>query len=359
MTSLRVVHQSGAPAPTGGVSWTATGGEGGAGALLAPGAPCTAAAHRVMECNMFPFIEAVLCFLILLCHAVLCRYVDLPYFIGLAVCTIYIGAHKGLTTRQRQQITMKEVRYFGTTAVAHMHATGTVPCASSHPCPALPHPCPGPSRALALALPCLNVPCCPMPVPLPSSSPSPSPQGLLAPVLASASLFGLYLIIKFLPDLSLQTFLDAYFWLIGSFAAFGAAGPIMRRWGGGLGCEEGEEEEGGGGARKGEGRAGRDVAGGEGHVLLAPGLPRAEGAQGPHMAEHETAQVAGLITISTRNCPRRSAERLQGANWVQGCCCNPGTAPASATLVALCTCTLIAVVALRQHLHSSATRVPG
>jgi minor histocompatibility antigen H13 len=62
--------------------------------------------------------------------------VDLPYFIGLAVMTIYIGAHRGLTTTQRQQLTFKE--------------------------------------------------------------------GLLAPVFASAALFGCYLLIKYLPDFSIQ-----------------------------------------------------------------------------------------------------------------------------------------------------------
>lgn len=34
---------------------------------------------------------------------------DLPYFISLAVTTIYIGAHKGLNAKQRQQISFKEV----------------------------------------------------------------------------------------------------------------------------------------------------------------------------------------------------------------------------------------------------------
>lgn len=38
------------------------------------------------------------------------KYVDLPYFIGLAAMTIYIGAHRGLCTKVRQQITIKEVR---------------------------------------------------------------------------------------------------------------------------------------------------------------------------------------------------------------------------------------------------------
>ena len=35
--------------------------------------------------------------------------IELFYFISLAVCTIYIGAHKGLTTIVRQQITFREV----------------------------------------------------------------------------------------------------------------------------------------------------------------------------------------------------------------------------------------------------------
>lgn len=37
------------------------------------------------------------------------KLADLPYFVGLALVTIYIGAHRGLTTRQRQQISIKEV----------------------------------------------------------------------------------------------------------------------------------------------------------------------------------------------------------------------------------------------------------
>jgi minor histocompatibility antigen H13 len=36
------------------------------------------------------------------------RYADLPYFIGLAAMTIYVGAHRGLNSRQRQQISIKE-----------------------------------------------------------------------------------------------------------------------------------------------------------------------------------------------------------------------------------------------------------
>lgn len=78
---------------------------------------------------------------------------DLPYFIGLGVLTVYIGAHRGLTSKSRQQLTVKE--------------------------------------------------------------------GALAPVLASASLFGVYLVLKYFPDLSLQTLLDAYFFLLGTAAITG------------------------------------------------------------------------------------------------------------------------------------------
>ena len=37
------------------------------------------------------------------------QYADLPYFIVLATVTIYIGAHRGLTQRIRQQISLREV----------------------------------------------------------------------------------------------------------------------------------------------------------------------------------------------------------------------------------------------------------
>jgi len=92
---------------------------------------------------------------------------DLPYFVGLALATIYIGAHRGLTTGQRQMISFKE--------------------------------------------------------------------GILAPIMASVSLFGCYLLIKYLPDFSLQTFLNGYFWLLGSIAGIGAFGPLLRQVGGPLG----------------------------------------------------------------------------------------------------------------------------
>lgn len=54
-------------------------------------------------------------------------------------------------------------------------------------------------------------------------------------MLACASLFGLWLLLKYLPDLSLQTFLDAYFFLLGSAAIWGAARPLLRRLPGGVG----------------------------------------------------------------------------------------------------------------------------
>ena len=51
-------------------------------------------------------------------------------------------------------------------------------------------------------------------------------QGALAPILASVSLFSIYLVIKYMPDLDLQHILDAYFWLLGTVAvAGGLAGP--------------------------------------------------------------------------------------------------------------------------------------
>ena len=36
--------------------------------------------------------------------------VDLPYFIGLAVVTIYVGAHRGLNSKQRQTISIEQVQ---------------------------------------------------------------------------------------------------------------------------------------------------------------------------------------------------------------------------------------------------------
>jgi len=51
----------------------------------------------------------------------------------------------------------------------------------------------------------------------------------LAPTHSCAvSLFGLYLLLKFLPDLNIQSLLNAYFWLLGSIAMLGAFGPTLR-----------------------------------------------------------------------------------------------------------------------------------
>lgn len=72
-------------------------------------------------------------------------------------------------------------------------------------------------------------------VPSAGSPPPPLLQGALAPILASASLFGIYLLLKYFPDFSLQTLLDGYFWLLGTAAITGAARPLMKRLTGPLG----------------------------------------------------------------------------------------------------------------------------
>ncbi|GBF93215.1 signal peptide peptidase [Raphidocelis subcapitata] len=89
-------------------------------------------------------------------------WADLPYFIALAVTTIYIGSHRAVTSTTRQQISFKE--------------------------------------------------------------------GLLAPIVLSASLFGLYLVLRY-TDFDLQTLLTGYFWLLTATAVAGAGGPMLRRAG--------------------------------------------------------------------------------------------------------------------------------
>ena len=54
-------------------------------------------------------------------------------------------------------------------------------------------------------------------------------QGALAPLAASAALFGAYLLVKFLPDLKLQTLFNAYFWLVGALAVAGGIALPLRR----------------------------------------------------------------------------------------------------------------------------------
>lgn len=52
-------------------------------------------------------------------------------------------------------------------------------------------------------------------------------NALAAPALASASLFGVFLLLKYFPDLSLATLLDCYFFMLATFAILGAAsGPL-------------------------------------------------------------------------------------------------------------------------------------
>jgi hypothetical protein len=53
-------------------------------------------------------------------------------------------------------------------------------------------------------------------------------QGILAPIAASISLFGIYLLIKYVPDLSFQTFIDVYFFLLGSFAISSGAASLLK-----------------------------------------------------------------------------------------------------------------------------------
>ncbi|KAL6746720.1 signal peptide peptidase-like protein [Haematococcus lacustris] len=134
---------------------------------------------------------------------------DLLYFISLAVTTQYIGAHRSLTTKQRQQVSIKE--------------------------------------------------------------------GLLAPLAASVSLFSCYLIVRFLPQLSISTLLNAYFWLLGCFAGTGALSPILRQVAGPLG----------------ERRLGLDVP--EGWLLDAEGkaMTRAE------FSPSDVLAVAAALGLST------------------------------------------------------------
>lgn len=54
-------------------------------------------------------------------------------------------------------------------------------------------------------------------------------QGLAAPLFASVALFGGYLLIKNFPALTFQVVLDAYFWLVGSFALAGGLAQPLRR----------------------------------------------------------------------------------------------------------------------------------
>jgi hypothetical protein len=149
------------------------------------------------------------------------KFCDLPYFLGLASMTIYIGAHRGLNNRQRQQISLKEG------ALAPVAASGgwggrlrgvfssfvLGSCSS----PRLLH---GPPLSSPLSLPAAAIPHPARPLP-PACLPC-------LPACPAVSLFGLYLLLKYLPDLNIQTFLNAYFWLLGGISMIGAFAPTMR-----------------------------------------------------------------------------------------------------------------------------------
>lgn len=59
-------------------------------------------------------------------------------------------------------------------------------------------------------------------------------QGILAPVLASATLFGGYLLFKLFPDLNIQTALNCYFALVGTVAVTGNLQWPLRQWTGAI-----------------------------------------------------------------------------------------------------------------------------
>lgn len=146
-------------------------------------------------------------------------WADLPYFVGLAATTIYIGAHRAVTSGVQQKITIREVRrpkaVGGEERLAlptSARALGPNGTASANNKPKTPthhtsHQHPPPTN---------------------------SAQGLLAPLALSASLFGLYLLLKY-TDFDLSTFLAAYFWLLSTVALGGAAAPLLKRAGDALG----------------------------------------------------------------------------------------------------------------------------
>jgi len=59
-------------------------------------------------------------------------------------------------------------------------------------------------------------------------------QGLLAPILTSAALFGVYCLLTYFPDLDLKTLLGAYFWLLATVAVSGNLKLPLNRWVGSL-----------------------------------------------------------------------------------------------------------------------------
>lgn len=59
-------------------------------------------------------------------------------------------------------------------------------------------------------------------------------QGLLAPILTSAALFGVYCLLTYFPDLDFKTLLGAYFWLLATVAVSGNLKLPLNCWAGSL-----------------------------------------------------------------------------------------------------------------------------
>ena len=179
------------------------------------------------------------------------RFADLPYFVGLASMTIYIGAHRGLTTRLRQQISLREVWVpppifwgicmharpartlvaattrqasniqvdalcFAGRSGSHCRFSRAVWRVRGQSAPLLHawqlHAAHGVVQALARQ----------------GRAPGSILSFLVCWYRYLCASMSRYLLIKLFPDLSLQRFLDAYFWLIGSLAVAGNLIPPLR-----------------------------------------------------------------------------------------------------------------------------------
>ena len=158
---------------------------------------------------------------------------DLPYFMALAACTIYIGAHRGLTSKTRQTLSLGQGAAAPLLASGEQwqstglyHAMLSLMCddaiiREAQHCPHLsPSPSPPPPPHLSPQHPTTQ----------PHSHPRPSPHPH-----PTVSLFGAYLLIKYLPNFDLQTILNAYFWLLGSVSVAGALPGPLGVLGGALG----------------------------------------------------------------------------------------------------------------------------
>lgn len=163
------------------------------------------------------------------------------YFIALASCTIYIGAHKGLNFGMRQQLTMKEVRPATACSlcrpvqagmalhVMHNAATFALHCTwfiSMHPQVLV---CQGLLHQVCLLVPWpLNTCTAPALMWFMQGDKDANMQGLLAPFIASVSLLTLYILVTYFPNISLQQFMDFYFFLLGSFSISSGAASLLK-----------------------------------------------------------------------------------------------------------------------------------